>query len=227
MVLMYFLGTATAMILSLVFSRFIKADQKKSFIMELPPYRIPVMQSVFRQVYMRGKLFVSGAGKIIMVVSIILWFLASFPYLDSDEHSIVDSYAAKIGHTIEPAIAPLGFDWKIGVGLITSFAAREVLVSTMATIYNVEDEGDELIKLTDALKNDMNPKTGRHVYSPLVALSLMIFYVYAAQCMATFAIVRRETNSWKWPLFMIVYMTVLAYSASFIVYQGGIILGYS
>ncbi|MBT6112633.1 MAG: ferrous iron transport protein B [Candidatus Marinimicrobia bacterium] len=227
MVLMYFLGTATAMILSLVFSRFIKADQKKSFIMELPPYRIPVMQSVFRQVYMRGKLFVSGAGKIIMVVSIILWFLASFPYLDSDEHSIVDSYAAKIAHTIEPAIAPLGFDWKIGVGLITSFAAREVLVSTMATIYNVEDEGDELIKLTDALKNDMNPKTGRHVYSPLVALSLMIFYVYAAQCMATFAIVRRETNSWKWPLFMIVYMTVLAYSASFIVYQGGIILGYS
>ena len=227
MVLMYFLGTATAMILSLVFSRFIKADQKKSFIMELPPYRIPVMQSVFRQVYMRGKLFVSGAGKIIMVVSIILWFLASFPYLDSDERSIVDSYAAKIGHTIEPAIAPLGFDWKIGVGLITSFAAREGLVSTMATIYNVEDEGDELIKLTDALKNDMNPKTGRHVYSPLVALSLMIFYVYAAQCMATFAIVRRETNSWKWPLFMIVYMTVLAYSASFIVYQGGIILGYS
>jgi len=226
MVLMYFLGTATAMILSLIFSRFIKADQKKSFIMELPPYRIPVMQSVFRQVYTRGKLFVSGAGKIIMVVSIILWFLASFPKLDSNEHSIIESYAAKIGHTIEPAIAPLGFDWKIGVGLITSFAAREVLVSTMATIYNVEEEGDGLIKLTDALKNDINPKTGLPVYSPLVALSLMIFYVYAAQCMATFAIVRRETNSWKWPLFIIAYMTVLAYSVSFVVYQSGLILGY-
>jgi ferrous iron transport protein B len=229
MVLMYFLGTATALILSLVFSRWIKVDQKKTFIMELPPYRVPVFRSVLSQVYVRGKLFVSGAGKIIMVVSIILWFLASFPKWESNGEtgqSITESYAAKIGHSIEPIIAPLGFDWKIGIGLITSFAAREVLVSTMATIYNVEEEGDELINLSDALKNDINPKTGLPVYSPLVALSLMIFYVYAAQCMATFAIVRRETNSWKWPLFMIGYMTFLAYGASLIVYQGGLLLGF-
>ena len=128
---------------------------------------------------------------------------------------------------IEPVIQPLGFDWKIGIGLVTSFAAREVMVSTMATIYNVENESDKVISLTDALKNDVDPVSGKYVYTPLVALSLMVFYVYAAQCMATFAVVRRETNSWKWPMVMIVYMTGLAYFASLIVYQGGLLLGFS
>lgn len=226
MVLMYFLGTFTALLLSLIFSHFIKVDQKKSFIMELPPYRIPVMKSVLSQVFIRGKLFLTGAGKIIMIVSVILWFLASFPKNAEKQNAFVESYAAKIGHTIEPVIKPLGFDWKIGVGLITSFAAREVLVSTMATIYNVEEEGDDLVNLTDALKNDVNPKTGMPIYTPLVALSLMIFYVYAAQCMATFAIVRRETNSWKWTGFMMLYMTLLAYGGSLLVYQGGLWLGF-
>ena len=127
---------------------------------------------------------------------------------------------------IEPFIAPLGFDWKIGVGLITSFAAREVMVSTLATLYNVEEEGDDVVGIVLALKNDINPNTGNPRYTPLVALSLMVFYVYAAQCMATFAIVRNETNTWKWPLFMIVYMTSLAYFGSFIVYQGGQLLGF-
>lgn len=194
--------------------------------MELPPYRIPVMKSVLSQVFIRGKLFLTGAGKIIMIVSVILWFLASFPKNAEKQNAFVESYAAKIGHTIEPVIKPLGFDWKIGVGLITSFAAREVLVSTMATIYNVEEEGDDLVNLTDALKNDINPITGMPIYTPLVALSLMIFYVYAAQCMATFAIVRRETNSWKWTGFMMLYMTLLAYGGSLLVYQGGLWLGF-
>lgn len=228
LVLMYFLGTATALVLSLLFSRWIKADHNKSFIMELPPYRVPMMKSILRQVYTRGKVFITDAGKIIMVISICLWFLASFPRNETDSRTnpnIKYSYASKIGHMIEPVIQPLGFDWKIGIGLVTSFAAREVMVSTMATIYNVEGEGDKIISLTDALKNDVDPVSGKHVYTPLVALSLMVFYVYAAQCMATFAVVRRETNSWKWPLFMIVYMTGLAYFASLIVYQGGLWLG--
>jgi len=230
MVLMYFLGTVTALILSLVFSSWIKTEKKSSFIMELPPYRIPLMRSVFRQVYTRGKLFVTDAGKIIMAISIVLWFLASFPKVDSgngQEQTIHSSYAAKIGKTIEPMIAPLGFDWKIGLGLVTSFAAREVMVSTLATIYNVENVKDEVVSLSDAMKQDKDPLTGQNIFTPLVALSLMVFYVYAAQCMATFAIVKRETNSWKWPVFMVVYMTGLAYFGSLIVYQGGLMMGFS
>ena len=230
MVLMYFLGTVTALILSLIFSSWIKTERKSSFIMELPPYRIPLMRSVFRQVYTRGKLFVTDAGKIIMAISIVLWFLASFPKVDSEngeKQTIHTSFAAKIGKTIEPMIAPLGFDWKIGLGLVTSFAAREVMVSTLATIYNVENVKDDVISLSDAMKRDKNPVTGKSIFTPLVALSLMVFYVYAAQCMATFAIVKRETNSWKWPVFMVVYMTGLAYFGSLIVYQGGLMMGFS
>ena len=230
MVLMYFLGTVTALILSLIFSSWIKTERKSSFIMELPPYRIPLMRSVFRQVYTRGKLFVTDAGKIIMAISIVLWFLASFPKVDSEngeKQTIHTSFAAKIGKTIEPMIAPLGFDWKIGLGLVTSFAAREVMVSTLATIYNVGNVKDDVISLSDAMKRDKNPVTGKSIFTPLVALSLMVFYVYAAQCMATFAIVKRETNSWKWPVFMVVYMTGLAYFGSLIVYQGGLMMGFS
>ena len=229
MVVMYFIGTVTALILAKLFSLWIKSEGKSSFVMEMPPYRLPILRSVFRQVFIRAKLFLFNAGKIIMAISIILWFLASFPKTDNrgEQTTIHNSFAGKIGHIIEPAIQPLGFDWKVGIALITSFAAREVLVSTMATIYNVENTGDDMVQLSDAMKNDVNPSTGLPVFTPLVAVSLMVFYVYAAQCMATFAIIRRETNTWKWPLFMIVYMNVLAYLVSFLVYQGGLWLGFS
>ena len=197
--------------------------------MEMPPYRTPLAITVFRQLFNRGKLFVLNAGKIIMAISIVLWFLASFPKSEAGTASISiqDSYVGKIGHAIEPIIRPLGFDWKIGVGLITSFAAREVVVSTLATLYNVEGKGENVVGITEALKNDINPITGLPIYTPLVALSILVFYVYAAQCMATFAIVRNETNTWKWPLIMIVYMTGLAYAGSLIVYQGGLMLGFA
>ena len=229
MVVMYFIGTVTALILAKLFSLWIKSEGKSSFVMEMPPYRPPILRSVFRQVFIRAKLFLFNAGKIIMAISIILWFLASFPKTDNrgEQTTIHNSFAGKIGHTIEPVIKPLGFDWKVGIALITSFAAREVVVSTMATIYNVENTADDMVQLSDAMKNDMNPSTGLPVFTPLVAVSLMVFYVYAAQCMATFAIIRRETNTWKWPLFMIVYMNVLAYLVSFLVYQGGLWLGFS
>ena len=230
LVVMYFLGTVTALILAKIFSRFIKEKSSSSFVMELPPYRVPITRSVIRQVFIRGKLFLVNAGKIIMAISILLWFLASFPKVDSsltDINPIHHSYAGKIGHAMEPVIRPLGFDWKIGIGLLTSFAAREVMVSTMATIYNVEDRGDETVNLREAMRNDVDEKTGVPVYTPLIALALMVFYVFAAQCMATFAIVRQETNSWKWPLFMIAYLTILAYAGAFIVYRGGLLLGYS
>ena len=230
LVVMYFLGTVTALILAKIFSRFIKEKSSSSFVMELPPYRVPITRSVIRQVFIRGKLFLVNAGKIIMAISILLWFLASYPKVDSsltDVNPIHHSYAGKIGHAMEPVIRPLGFDWKIGIGLLTSFAAREVMVSTMATIYNVEDRGDETVNLREAMRNDVDAKTGVPVYTPLIALALMVFYVFAAQCMATFAIVRQETNSWKWPLFMIAYLTILAYAGAFIVYRGGLLLGYS
>ena len=230
LVVMYFLGTVTALILAKIFSRFIKEKSSSSFVMELPPYRVPITRSVIRQVFIRGKLFLVNAGKIIMAISILLWFLASYPKVDSsltDVNPIHHSYAGKIGHAMEPVIRPLGFDWKIGIGLLTSFAAREVMVSTMATIYNVEDRGNETVNLREAMRNDVDEKTGVPVYTPLIALALMVFYVFAAQCMATFAIVRQETNSWKWPLFMIAYLTILAYAGAFIVYRGGLLLGYS
>jgi len=227
MVVMYFIGTITALILAKVFSSVLSERSNPTFIMELPPYRKPIVLSVFKQLLNRGKLFLINAGQIIMAISIILWFLVSFPKNDEGKTSISNSYAGKIGHFVEPAIQPLGFDWKIGIGLITSFAAREVVVSTLSTIYNVDSDGEEMVNLKDAMINDIDPRTGKNVFTPLVAISLMIFYVYAAQCMATFAVVRTETNTWKWPLFMIIYMTLLAYVMSFIVFQGGKLLGFT
>ena len=221
MVVMYFLGTVTAFVLAKLFSKFLSERSNPTFIMELPPYRRPIAKSVFKQVINRGKLFLIDAGKIIMAISIVLWVLVSFPKNDIGETEISQSYAGKIGHFIEPVIQPLGFDWKIGIGLLTSFAAREVVVSTLATIYNVEDDGDSMVNLKDAMKNDIDPRSGKNVYNPVVAVSLMVFYVFAAQCMATFAVVKTETNTWKWPMFMIVYMTFLAYAASLLVYQVG------
>jgi len=233
LIFMYFLGTVTALVIAKILSKFIKEKGHSSFVMELPPYRVPIMRSVFRQVYTRGKQFLFNAGKIIMAVSIVLWFLASFPKvttnLNTENTKIVNpihnSYAGKIGHAIEPIIRPLGFDWKIGVGLITSFAAREVIISTLGTLYSVEGNGGNMVSLSESMRNDINPETELPVFSALVALSLMVFFVYAAQCMATFAIVKHETNSWKWPLIMVTYMTILAYVASFIVYQGGTLIG--
>jgi len=134
-----------------------------------------------------------------------------------------------LGRAIEPVIAPLGFDWKMGIGIVTSFAAREVFVSAMGTIYNVADAGDDdkqTVVLQDKLKSDVDPRTGRHTFTPLVAVALMVYYVLAMQCMSTIAVVRRETNGWKWPLFQVAYMTALAWGVTFIVYQGGRLLGW-
>ena len=161
-----------------------------------------------------------------MIISIILWFLVSFPKNQEGEIFIDKSYAGQIGHVIEPVIEPLGFDWKIGIALITSFAAREVVVSTLSTIYNLDDDGEDMVSLKEAMRNDIDPDTGKNVFTPLVAISIMVFYVYAAQCMVTFAVVKTETNTWKWPVFMVVYMTLLAYLMSLLVFQGGRFLGF-
>ncbi len=227
---MYFLGFFTAVIISLLIKRLVPQKTISHFVMELPPYRLPMFRSVWTKVYNSGKLFLVNAGSIILAISIILWFLASYPAPNetadvSTASQVEQSYVGQLGKMIEPVIEPLGFDWKIGVGIIASFAAREVMVSTLATIYNIEAADDEdIVPLVEAMRNETHPD-GRPVYTLLTALSLLVFFVYAAQCMATFAIVKRETNSWRWPLVMIVYMTALAYLASLIVYQGGLLLG--
>ena len=193
--------------------------------MELPPYRLPLLRSLFFKVYDAAKLFLVNAGSIILALSVVIWFLASYPKTETSPAAAVEqSYAGQIGHAIEPVIKPLGFDWKIGLGLVTSFAAREVLVSSFATIYNIENESDESVSLITALKNDRKAD-GSPTYSPLVGVALLVFFVFAAQCMSTFAIIKRETNSWLWPTVMVVYMNVLAYAAAFIVHQGGQLLG--
>jgi ferrous iron transport protein B len=176
-------------------------------------------------VYDSAKLFLVNAGSIILAISVILWFLASYPKPDeslalTSKEKVAQSYAGQIGHFVEPVIEPLGFDWKIGVGLIASFAAREVLVSTFATLYNIEGDEENIVPLIKTMRRDLSPD-GRPVFSMLVAISLLVYFVYAAQCMATFAIIKRETNSWRWPIVMVMYMTVLAYVAALIVYQGG------
>jgi ferrous iron transport protein B len=230
LLIVYFLGFWTALIISFFLKLVTKKSKSATYNIELPPYRLPMLKSLGWRVYDAGKKFVINAGSIILVMSIILWFLASFPQINepdatSEEQKISQSYAGQLGHFIEPAIKPLGFDWKIGVGLITSFAAREVIISTFSVLYNIQaDKDDQVLSLSVALKNDRYPD-GRKVFTPLVALSLLIFFVYAAQCMSTFAIIKRETQSWFWPSLMIVYMNILAYTASLIVFQGGKFIG--
>lgn len=229
---MYIFGIVVAIGAALVFKRFFMKDAvPTSFVMELPPYRRPSLKWVFLQMFERAKVFVTEAGQIILAISVVLWFLASYPQPDdydsmSSRSRIQQSYAGQLGQMIEPAIEPLGFDWKVGIGLITSFVAREVLVSTMATIYNVEEADETSVNLRSSLRNETDPETGERVYTPLVAVALMVFFALACQCMATVAIVKRETKGWKWPIVMVLYMTALAYVGSFVVYQGGRLLGF-
>lgn len=228
---MYLLGILAAMGAGIVMTRFLGTGKKKtSFVMELPAYRRPSLKWTSLKMIERARIFVTEAGKIILAISIVLWFLASYPKADpsvglAPGEAIKQSYAGQLGHFIEPAIAPLGFDWKMGIGVITSFAAREVLVSTMATIYNVEGADENSASLRETLRNERDPETGEPVYTPLVAISMMVFFAFACQCMSTVAIVRRETNSWRWPITMVAYMSVLAYLGSLLVFQGGKLLG--
>ncbi len=247
MLAMYALGIFVAIIAASILKRTILKAPPPPFLMELPPYRLPNLRTVFQNMLTRAWLFLKRAGTVILAISIILWALMYFPRtsgesrvgsqesaqelstLDSgfstDSEQLKNSFAGKLGHAIEPVISPLGFDWKIGVALIASFAAREVLVSTLSIIYNVgKDENEESETLISAVR-DAKRDDGRPAWTPLTALTLMVFFVLAMQCMSTLAVVRRETNSWRWPIFLMAYMTVLAYIAAFTTYQGGKLLG--
>ncbi|MBI2949601.1 MAG: ferrous iron transport protein B [Verrucomicrobia bacterium] len=226
MMALYVVGTAIAFFFAWLFKKTIMHSETPVLIMELPPYRRPSLRAVAMQMIHRSKLFVKRAGTVILGLSILLWFLAAYPKIDGADASsqLAQSFAGKAGHAIEPLIKPLGFDWKIGIGLIGSFAAREVFVSTMSVVYNVEATDDTSVPLREAMLQEKWPD-GSPVFTPLVCVTLMVFYVLAMQCISTVVVVRRETNSWRWPLFQIAYMTGTAYLACLLVYQGGKMLG--
>lgn len=239
---LYLLGFVTALLVSYVLKFFIKIKEKSYFILELPVYKVPRWKNIFVTMVEKGKIFLIEAGKIIMIISIIIWLLSSYgpsarmnavdqkyeaamqgTSSDPEEiqknyasEKLENSYAGILGKAIEPSIEPLGFDWKIGIAIITSFAAREVFVGTMATLYSADETNEATLreKMDNAVRAD-----GTKLYTSATGLSLMIFYVFAMQCMSTLAIVRRETGTWKWPLFQLFYMTSIAYVLSFIVYR--------
>lgn len=247
---MYILGFVTALIAAAILKKYLGYDTSGTYIAELPIYRMPNWKNAALMIYQKCKSFVLEAGKVIMIISVLLWFLASYGpgnrFAQIDAHhdtalqqvaatdstqiaaietarsseKIQNSYAGIIGHTIEPLIRPLGFDWKIGIALLTSFAAREVFVGTMATIYSVSGWDEDNPKpIIERMRAETNPATGKPVYTPAVGFALLVFYAFAMQCMSTLAVTRRETGSWKWAVLMLVYMTILAYAAAWVVYR--------
>ena len=240
---LYVLGFAIAIVSAFILHKFLKVKSTSFFVAEMPNYKLPSLKNVVFDVIEKTKAFVFGAGKIILAISIVLWFLASNgpKSFDSVEQKITNniennnlssteiqrkiaseklknSYIGIMGKTIEPAIKPLGYDWKIGIALISSFAAREVFVGTLATIYSVESDDENTSTIKQRMKAEINPDTGEKRFNLAVGMSLLIFYAFAMQCVGTLAIVKRETKSWRWPMAQLIGMGILAYVASFITF---------
>lgn len=241
---LYLLGFFAAILSAWAMKFILKAKHKSYFIMELPGYKIPKWKNVGLTIYEKSRTFVFEAGKVIIAISIILWVLASYGFSDKfknaetyvrqelpanatpEEYDIAlgaykleHSMAGSFGKFIEPTIAPLGYDWKIGIALITSFAAREVFVGTMSTIYSIGAEDDDESTIKEKLSKEINPKTGEPMYDMALGFSLMVFYAFAMQCMSTLAVVYRETKGWKWPVIQTVYMTAVAYLSALATYH--------
>lgn len=240
---LYALGTVSALVIAAILKSLIKTREKGFLLLEMPSFKMPRWGNLGLTIWEKVRVFVWDAGKIILAISIVLWALASYgpgdrmykaakvaerdaKTLNLDDQDaqhhvaaarLENSYIGILGKTIEPVIEPLGYDWKIGISLITSFAAREVFVGSMATIYAVQDDGESNLSLIDKMKNEKR-SDGTPVYSLATGLSLMIFYVFAMMCMATLAVVKRETRSWKWPLIQLSYMGILAYLGALLTY---------
>ena len=248
MVAMYLFSVLVSLVAAWVLSKTVVRTKGVPLILELPPYRLPRIRATLAMMWERASLFLREAGSVILVCTIVLWALLSFPRAPeasasngattvatteqrassspASQTAIEHSYGGRLGKAIEPVIEPLGFDWKIGVGIIGAFAAREVFISTMGLVYGIGgDVDEEAVPLRDRIRKERRAD-GSPVYSPLVGLSLMVFFALACQCMSTLAVVRRETKSWRWPAFLFVYMTCLAYVVSLTVYQGGRLLGF-
>ena len=231
MLSMYVIGIVAAFLMAWLFKKTLLRGETPTLLMEMPPYRKPNVRGLLVRMQERAMVFLKRAGTVILALSVLLWALTKYPQPPNPEatgsEKIAYSVAGRMGKAIEPVIAPLGFDWKIGIGLIGSFAAREVFVSTMGIVYSVENEGNQerISALSDTMREQQRPD-GTPVYTPLTATALMVFYVLAMQCFSTLAVVRRETNSWRWPAFQFAYMSLLAYSASLLIAQGGRFLGW-
>jgi len=225
---LYLLGVLVAMGIAWVLKRSVLRSVQTELLLELPPYKLPSLKSVLLTMWERAVVFLKQAGTIILGASIIMWFLASYPKLEhgSPSEQIEYSFAGRAGKLIEPVIEPLGFNWKIGIGLISSLFQREVFVSTMGTIYNIQDTGgDGSVSLASRMREDIDPATGQPTFTVPIALAVLVYYVLAMQCLSTVAVMRRETNGWKWPALQFATMTGLAYAAAFIVYRLGTALG--
>ncbi len=241
---LYLLGFSMAMISGYALHKTLKVETRSFFLIEMPDYKLPSLKNVFFTVVEKTKAFVFGAGKIILAISIVLWFLASNGPASFDEaeavfedqqanvsnqsssyearlasYKLEHSYIGVMGKSIEPAIKPLGYDWKIGIALISSFAAREVFVGSLATIYSVGDDDEENSTIKQRMGEEINQETGKKLFNLPVGMSLLVFYAFAMQCISTLAVVKRETNSWKWPMIQLVGMGIIAYVASFITYS--------
>ncbi|WP_025761245.1 ferrous iron transport protein B [Dyadobacter tibetensis] len=240
---LYLLGLIGALASAWVISLFVPRKEPSYFMLEMPSYKLPRWGHVGMSMYESVRSFVLEAGKIIVAISIVLWVLASYgpgDRMDRAEERVTasmtnaapdqvdaavastrleNSYAGSFGHFIEPAIRPLGYDWKIGIALLASFAAREVFVGTMATIYSISGDSEDVLTVKQRLQQEINPETGQPMYNTAVGTSLLMFYVFAMMCMSTIAVVYRETRGWKWPMIQLVYMMALAYVSAFIAYQ--------
>ncbi|GAB3884140.1 ferrous iron transport protein B [Spirosoma agri] len=240
---LYLLGLISALVAAYILKLVLRSRERSFFIMELPTFKLPRWNHVGISVWESVRSFVWEAGRVILAISIVLWVLASYgpgdamqqaeahtrqqnPTLTDDtlanlvaSERLEASYAGHFGHFIEPVIKPLGYDWKIGIALISSFAAREVFVGTMATIYSIGTGDDEGVTIRERLKQERNPETGGPMYTPALAWSLLVFYVFAMMCMSTLAATQRETRSWKWPAVQLIYMMVVAYISAFATYQ--------
>ena len=244
LLMLYALGFVTAILAAYILQKTLKIKSNSFFVVEMPNYKLPSVKNVLFDVLEKTKAFVLGAGKIILALSVVLWFLASNgpeSYQNAEQNTIEkvanqnletdelqqkiaavkleNSYIGIMGKSIEPAIRPLGYDWKIGIALITSFAAREVFVGTLATIYSVGSDDENTTTIKEKMRSEINPATGKKIFNFPAGMSLLVFYAFAMQCMATLAIVKRETKTWKWPLIQLFGMTGLAYVCSLIVFQ--------
>lgn len=244
MTLLYMLGFFAALIGAFILNKVIKTPEKAYFIVEMPGYKLPLFKNVFYTVVEKTKAFVFGAGKVILALSVILWFLGSHgpdatygqaeeivqnlhagKNLSEDEmqdeisgYQLQNSYIGIIGRTIEPVFKPLGYDWKISIAVLTSFAAREVFVGNLATLYNIGSSGEDEVKIVERMRAEIRPD-GIPVFNLATGVSLLMFYAFAMQCLSTVAITKRETNSWKWTLFQMIFMTGLAYIVALVAYQ--------
>jgi len=203
---LYVLGFLAAILTARLLKSTVLKSSRSSFVLEMPPYRWPTLRSLTLRLFDRSKVFLRRAGTVILAVAIVIWVLAHVPLIGGAPPAIAKSFAGQIGHAVEPVIQPLGFNWKIGIGLITSLAARETIVSTLGTIYGMEGS-EHSLGLQQALRQDLTPAG---------AAALLVFFAFALQCTSTLAVVKRETNSWRWPVVQFLYMAALAYAGAFV-----------